>query len=63
MKLTKEQIIEIDNQKNQKNFTKRVIAPELEKVLYDVMPASAYVYDATSNALNYSNLSYDLLDN
>ena len=35
MKLTKEQTIEIDNQKNQKNITKRVVAPELEKVLYD----------------------------
>ena len=40
-----------------------MIAPELEKVLYDVMPALAYEYDAISNALNCSNLSYVLLDN
>ena len=31
MKLTKEQINEIQNQQSQSNQTKRVIAPELEK--------------------------------
>ena len=34
MKLTKEQIKDIKEQQSQKNLTKRVTAPELEKVLY-----------------------------
>ena len=34
MKLTKEQLEEIKNQQSQSNPTKRVIAPELEKILY-----------------------------
>ena len=33
MKLTKEQLSDIKNQQNQKNFTKRVTSPELEKIL------------------------------
>ena len=39
MKLTKEQLNEIKNQQSQSNQTKRVIAPELEKILYEVIPA------------------------
>ena len=34
MKLSKDQINEIEEQQNQKNTTKRVIAPKLEEVLY-----------------------------
>ena len=39
MKLTKEQINEIKDQQSQENVTKRVTAPELEKVLYEAIPA------------------------
>ena len=39
MKLTKEQIEEIKNQQTQRNQTKRVTAPELEKILYEALPA------------------------
>ena len=39
MKLTKEQTEEIKNQQNQSNQTKRVTAPELEKILYEALPA------------------------
>ena len=39
MKLTKEQINDIKDQQSQENNTKRVTAPELEKVLYEAMPA------------------------
>ena len=35
MKLTKEQSEEIKNQQSQSNRTKRVTAPELEKILYE----------------------------
>jgi len=38
MKLTKEQQQEIKNQQSQENKTKRVSAPELEKILYEAMP-------------------------
>ena len=38
MKLTKEQKQEIIDQQSQKNFTKRVISLELEKILYEAMP-------------------------
>ena len=38
MKLTKEQIKEIKDQQSQENKTKRVTAPELEKILYDAIP-------------------------
>ena len=38
MKLTKEQIQEIKDQQSQENKTKRVTAPELEKILYDAIP-------------------------
>tara|TARA_B100000700_G_C15019605_1_gene845003 strand:+ start:95 stop:1042 length:948 start_codon:yes stop_codon:yes gene_type:complete len=38
MKLTKEQKQEITNQQNQKNVTKRVTSPELEKILYEAIP-------------------------
>ena len=38
MILTKEQQKEIIEQQNQKNITKRVTAPELEKILYEVLP-------------------------
>ena len=38
MKLTKEQIKEIKDLQSQENVTKRVIAPELEKVLYEAIP-------------------------
>ena len=39
MKLTKEQIQEIKDLQSQSNNTKRVIAPELEKILYEAIPA------------------------
>ncbi len=38
MKLTKAQKQEILDQQSQKNITKRVTSPELEKVLYEAMP-------------------------
>ena len=38
MKLTKEQIQEIKDQQAQNNKTKRIIAPELEKILYEAIP-------------------------
>ena len=39
MKLTKEQSEEIKNQQLQSSQTKRVTAPELEKILYEALPA------------------------
>ena len=39
MKLTKEQIAEIKSQQSQSNPTKRVTVPELEKILYEAIPA------------------------
>ena len=39
MKLTKEQSQEIKDQQSQQNQTKRVTAPELEKIIYEAMPA------------------------
>ena len=38
MKLTKEQLQEIKDQQSQENSTKRVIAPDLEKVIYEAIP-------------------------
>ncbi len=38
MKLTKEQAQEIKDQQSQENKTKRVSAPELEKILYEAIP-------------------------
>ena len=38
MKLTKEQVQEIKDQQSQSNNTKRVIASELEKILYEAIP-------------------------
>ena len=38
MKLTKEQKEEIKDQQSQQNTTKRVTAPELEKILYEAIP-------------------------
>jgi len=38
MKLTKEQSQEIKDQQKQENKTKRVTAPELEKILYEAIP-------------------------
>ena len=38
MKLTKEQAQEIKDLQSQENKTKRVIAPELEKILFEVIP-------------------------
>ena len=38
MKLTKEQANEIKDQQSQKNTTKLVTAPDLEKILYDAIP-------------------------
>ena len=38
MKLTKEQTQEIKDQQSQQNTTKRVTAPELEKILYEAIP-------------------------
>ena len=38
MKLTREQKQEIIDQQSQKNVTKRVTSPELEKILYEAMP-------------------------
>ena len=35
MKLTKEQILEIKDQQSRTSQTKRVTAPELEKILYE----------------------------
>ena len=37
MKLTKEQSQEIKDQQSQENKTKRVTAPELEKILYEAI--------------------------
>ena len=39
MKLTKDQIAEIKSQQSQSNSTKRVTSPELEKILYEALPA------------------------
>ena len=39
MKLTNDQINDIKEQQSQENVTKRVTAPELEKILYEAMPA------------------------
>ena len=38
MKLTQEQKQEIADQQSQKNQTKRVTSPELEKILYEALP-------------------------
>ena len=38
MKLTAQQIKDIKQQQSQHNSTKRVTAPELEKILYDAIP-------------------------
>ena len=38
MKLTKEQKQEITDQQAQKNTTKRVTSPALEKILYEALP-------------------------
>ena len=38
MKLSKDQIIEIEEQQNQNNTTKRVTAPKLEEILYEALP-------------------------
>ena len=38
MTLTKQQKKEIEEQQNQKNTTKRVTSPELEKILYEAIP-------------------------
>ena len=38
MKLTDQQLKEIKNQQSQENKTKRVVAPELENILYDAIP-------------------------
>ena len=38
MKLTKEQAQEIKDQQFQENKTKRVSAPDLEKILYEAIP-------------------------
>jgi len=38
MKLTEEQELEIKEQQSQDNKTKRVVASELEKVLYEAIP-------------------------
>ena len=38
MKLTKEQEQEIKEQQNQETITKRVTAPNLEKILYEAIP-------------------------
>ena len=37
MKLTKEQAQEIKDLQSQENKTKRVVAPDLEKILYDAI--------------------------
>ena len=39
MKLTKEQFAEIKNQQSQNNKTKRVVASNLEDILYEAIPA------------------------
>ncbi len=38
MKLTEEQLKEIKDQQAQQNSTKRVVAPELEKILFEALP-------------------------
>ena len=38
MKLTQEQTKEIKDQQSQKNETKRVTAPNLERILYEAIP-------------------------
>jgi len=42
MELTSEQKNEILDQQSQKNTTKRVTSPELEKVLYEAIPVLDY---------------------
>ena len=44
MKLTKEQAQEIKDQQSQSNSTKRVTAPELEKILYEAENLSLMCY-------------------
>ena len=39
MKLTKEQLADINNQQSQNNSTKRVTVPNLEEILYEAIPA------------------------
>ena len=39
MNLTIDQKKEIEEQKSQNNKTKRTVSPELEKILYDAVPA------------------------
>ena len=68
MKLTKEQLLEIKNQQLQINQTKRVTAPELEKILYEAVPALDhgfvrvvdYMGDDTS-IVDPSNLSFNIV--
>ena len=68
MKLTKEQQEEIKNQQSQRNQTKRVTAPELEKILYEAIPALDhgfvrvvdYMGDDTS-IVDPSNLSLSMV--
>ena len=43
MKLTEDQIKEIKEQQSQQNSTKRVTAPELEKILYDAIPIQGFI--------------------
>ena len=47
MKLTKEQQEDIKNQQSQSNSTKRVTSTELEKILYEALPA----LDLSSNTI------------
>ena len=39
MSLNEQQKLEIKEQQKQKNITKRVVAPKLEEILYEAIPA------------------------
>ena len=54
MKLTKEQKREIADQQAQKNTTKRVTSPELEKILYEAMPVLDHGF---VRAVSYTHLT------
>ena len=57
MKLTKEQKQEILDQQAQKNTTKRVTSPELEKVLYEAIPILDHGF---INVINCTRISTNL---
>ena len=56
MKLTNEQAQEIKDQQSQEYKTKRVTAPELEKILYEALPDIWEGMSGTWMGKNYSGL-------